>query len=501
MPKRIWIISALGALYFFPLLWISGYDYPSGDDYRIGVFARQLGPFGTAKWWYFNASGRYTLLFLHALISSSRHWLVIYKLFPVMLFLAGFGCVYFFFTAFFGEGLGRSSLFSVSLAFFVLLISFTPDIATAFYWLTTSIQYTGAVFISVLILGLYIKLIRADTQPGKIRFALLIVSLLAVVAGLNEASVLFLLATLGFVNCFHLIQFRKVNKWALAFLIFGVFFSLISFLAPGNRIRLGANTPETFGFFKLLAGSILLTFYLLIELLATTPILLASIVYLAFLNSHHHKLDQPRALLNDVRWYWVLSLMILAVTAVNFAIFFVAGVSSLADRIKNIYFYSIFFGWFLLITVLFLNISRRKLNSLVPNWITAILVLGIIGFLFTGFRLGVNHENIIPDSTRSQRMFAAVKTEGIAGKAYLDLLSGRASRFARQNEEREAQTGCASGNASGFSLYSYVPETIFIQDVNHPFGQPEWFSRFACGTIRQFDYRATGPTAPLKKKF
>jgi hypothetical protein len=495
------ITWGLTSLYFFPLLWISQYDYPSGDDYRIGVFARELGAFGTAKWFYFNASGRYALLFVHALISSSRGWPLIYKVFPVALFLAGFGCVYFFLRAFFGAALGRSSLLTVSAACFVLLISFTPDIATAFYWLTTSIQYTGAFFVSVLILGLYIKLISANTRAVKIALALLIVSLMVVVAGLNEASVLFLLATFGFMNCFYLVRFRRIHKWAFGFLAAGVIFSLVSFLSPGTRVRVSTGAPETFAFFKFFAGSIGLTFYLLTELLTTTPILLASIVYLAFLNSHRHKLALPRTLLSGVRWHWVLSLMLLTVTAVNFAIFTAVGVNSLADRIKNVYFYSIFLGWFFFLTVLFFNLSSRKLDLLVPNWITAILSVVIIGFLFTGYRLRVNSENVIPDSTRIQRLFAAVKTESISGKAYLDLLSGRASRFDRQNQEREAQLRCTDGDAEGFSLYSYVPETIFIQDVNHPFGQPEWLTKFNCGTVKPLNYVETGPPAPFKKKF
>lgn len=243
------------------------------------------------------------------------------------------------------------------------------------------------------------------------------------------------------------------------------------------------------------------TFYLLTELLTTTPILLASIVYLAFLSSHRHKLDLPRNLLSGVRWHWVLSLMLLTVTAVNFAIFTAVGVNSLADRIKNVYFYSIFLGWFFFITVIFFNLSSRKLHLLVPNWITVILSVVIIGFLFTGYKLRVNSENVIPDSIRSQRLFASVKTESISGKAYLDLLSGRASRFDRQNQEREAQLRCADPNVADFSLYSYVPETIFIQDVNHPFGQPEWLTKFNCGTVKPLNYVETGPPAPLKKKF
>lgn len=498
MSRRLLILSVIAALYLFPLLWISQYNHPSGDDYRIGAFARDLGALGTARWWYLNGSGRYALLFFHALISSSRDWLLLYKLFPVALIFAGFGCVYLFLKSFFGASLGKSNVFTLSVGLFILLVSFTPDIATAFYWLTTSIQYSGAVFVSLLILALYIKLSCTDARSKKIIFGLLTAGLIIVVAGLNEASVLFLLAILAFVNGFHLLRFRKVNNWAVVLLAVALVFALISFLSPGTRTRLQTTAPETFAWFKFLVASLGLTLYLFTELITTTPLLLASIVYLAFLSAHRHQLELPRTLLNGVRWYSVLSLMILTITAVNFAIFTAVGVNGLPDRIKNVYFYSIVFGWFLVVTVLFFDLTRRKTDFHVPNWITAVLVIVIVGFLFTGYKLRVNGENIDPNSTRTQRLFAALKTESVAGKAYLDLLSGRATRFDLQNRERDAQLRATGNN---FSLYSYVPETIFIQDVNHPFGAPEWLTKFNCGTVRQLEYVETGPPAPLKKRF
>lgn len=58
------------ALLFFPLLWISRYDYPSGDDYRALLRARELGTLGAARWWYFNWTGRYTSFFVQSLLAS-----------------------------------------------------------------------------------------------------------------------------------------------------------------------------------------------------------------------------------------------------------------------------------------------------------------------------------------------------------------------------------------------------------------------------------------------
>ncbi|MDT5121689.1 MAG: hypothetical protein QOC96_1171 [Acidobacteriota bacterium] len=500
MPKRFLIALLFLLLLFFPLLWISQYNYPSGEDYLIALQARRLGALGATKWWYFSGAGRYSYLFLQSLISLSNSWLTIYKVFPVALLIAGFGSLYYFVKALFGPAFSKTTRFILSATIYTLLISLTPDIATGFYWLDTSIQYAGAVFTSLLIFALFINLCRTKKSLIRMSYALLMTILIALLAGLNEVSVLLVIATFGLINFLYLIEFKRLHTWSLAFLALSIMFGLVSFLAPGTQARI-AEVGAEFHLLNVLAGAIGLTFYLLIDLLTSTPLLPASIIYLAFLSANRDKLERLSSLLRRVRWHWILLFMLLSITAINFVIFTAVGVNSLTDRLKNIYVYSIFFGWLLLLTALFFDLSRKKVHLSVPHWISGVLVACIVGFLLTGYKLELGGTNIIPSSSRSQRFFSQIKTKSVYANAYLDLLSGRAERFSRQNEERERQLLNATGDTVEFPLYSYVPATIFIQDVNHPFGDPEWQSAFICGQVKHLNYVETGPPPPPKEKF
>lgn len=500
MPKHFLISLFLVLFLFFPLLWISQYNYPSGDDFVMARFARELGAFEATRWWYFNGSGRYSYSYLQSLISIHEHWLTIYKIFPVLLILAGFGSVYYFVRAFFGKGFKRTEAFTLSAVLYSLLISFTPDIATGFYWLTTNIQYSTAVFTTLVIFALCINLAQTKTLRAKTAYVLLVIVLIAFLAGLNEASTLFFIATIGFVNFLYFAKFKKPDVLSLVFLAFSVLLGLLCFLAPGTHVRMSSEGGD-FHFFSVLAGSVGLTFYLLIELLVSTPLLPASILYVAFLHVNRDKLDQARSLLRGVRWSWIALFMFMTITAVNFVVLAALGVNSLTDRLKNIYIYSIFFGWLTLLTVLFIDLSARKFSLRVPKWVVVTLGIATFGFVLTGYKLELSGRNVIPSSSRTQRLFSLINTDSVYVNAYLDILNGRAERFSRQNEERERQLLDSAAANVEFPLYSYVPRTIFIQDANHPFGAPEALSIIIGGKIKPLHYVETGPPAPVKEKF
>ena len=500
MPKRFLLALLALLLLFFPLIWISQYNYPSGDDYPIAFLAQKLGVIQATKWWYLNHSGRYSFLFLQSLISSSGSWLLLYKVFPVTLFLAGFGSLYHFVRAFWGDGLSRTTSFILSAALYALLISLTPDIATGFYWLTTSIQYCGAVFTSLLIFSLSLNFSRTKRAWRRASYALLIAILIVLLCGLNEVSALWLMATFGFINYLHIVEHKRPQKWASVFLAIALVFSLISFLSPGTHARVERVGAE-FHLLTNIGGAIGLTFYLFIELLTTTPLVPASIIYLAFLNANRERLEKLSALMRPARWPLILALMLLSVTASNFIIFTAVGVNSLPDRLKNVYVYTIFFGWLALVTSLFFDLSDKKINFAVPKWITGALAVFIVGFLLTGYKLELVRANIIPSSTESQKFFSLIGARSVFANAYLDILSGRAERFSRQNAEREESIRDAQGETVEFPLYSYVPETIFVQDVNHPAGAPDWLTRLMSGEAKHLNYVETGPPVPPKKKF
>src|SRR6185503_4538983 len=341
--SRLWAPSVVCLLLFFPLLWISQYTYPSGDDFHLAVIANRLGPISAMKWWYFNGSGRYSYTFLQSLISASSHWLVLYRMLPPVLMLVGFGSVFYFLRSIFGPALGGKTLFLFSAASYTLLVNLTPDIATAFYWLTTSIQYVGAFFASLLTFGLLIEFARSAHSLRRLVFAIVIIFLIVLVAGTNEISALFMCAGLASVNLIYIVSKKKLSVAGLAFATVAVAFSLLSFYAPGNGARLSEVYAE-FGFVKIVAGAISLTMYLLFEFLLAKPVLPATVLYFIFLNANRGRLDQARSLFSHVQWHWVAVLILAGITGVNLVLFTEIGPNSLIDRLKNVYVYSLFFG-------------------------------------------------------------------------------------------------------------------------------------------------------------
>jgi hypothetical protein len=497
------VISALLlALLFFPLLWISLYDYPSGDDYRALVRARELGAAGAARWWYFNWTGRYTSFFLQSLIASRGGWLTLYKIVPVVLFLLGFACLFYFVKTFFGAGLDKRTRFSLTAALYIFLIATTPDPATCFYWLSTNMQYAGAVFLSLLVFALYIKLDRAAATRDKAIIFLLIAILIALVAGLNEISTLYLIGAFGSISFLHLSRFRKVNRAGSAFFMLCVSFGLIALLSPGNLIRVRTLGAQV-GAAEVVFGAIGFTLYLFIELLTSTPLLVASVLYLLFLFAHRDKLRAPLLLLKGLRWWWVLLALLCTVAFANAALFYAVGVgvNSMPYRVKNVYTYGIVLGWFFMLTTLFVDLSRREINFRVPRWATVALAAFVLCFVATGFGLKFIGTNVVPATNKFQQAFTSFTTKSVYANAYLDILSGRAKWYEGQNAERARRLSEATAEPLDFPLYSHVPETIYVQDVTHPYGAPEVMSEALTGRVRQLHFVTTGTPAPQKEGF
>jgi hypothetical protein len=498
--SRLSAASVAFLLLFLPLLWISQYAYPSGDDFQLAFIANKLGPVGAMKWWYFNGCGRYSYTLLQSLISVSRYWLVLYRMLPPLLLLVGFGSVFYFLRSIFGLALGRKSLVLLSAASYALLLNLTPDIATAFYWLTTSIQYVGAVFASLLVFALLREFTRATRSTVRLVAATLIIFLILLVAGMNEVSALFMCAALASVNLLYIARKKKPWLGGLAFATLSVVGSLFSFYSPGTSARLSQASAEV-GLIKVVAGAISLTLYLLFEFLLAKPILPATVLYFAFLSANRDRLAQARSLFSYVRWDAAALLLLGAMTGVNIIIFTAIGPNSLVDRVKNVYVYSLFFGWFILMTAVFFQFVDKRREFRLPKGVSWAISAFLVGFLVVGSKVEIAGGNAMPNSNSLQRIASSIQTTSVYTNAFLDLLSGRAAYFAEQNRQREAELRMCSGEAIDFSLYSHVPETIFIQDVNHPFGEPNWLTAYSCGRETKLNYRETGPQVPQKKKF
>jgi hypothetical protein len=310
-----------------------------------------------------------------------------------------------------------------------------------------------------------------------------------------------LIAYLASINLFHFVKSKKLDGQSLLLLAWSILFGLLACLSPGNLVRMGhyrqglhpMQTPP---------ASIALTLFWLAELLASSPLLPASALFLTFLHANRERLRTPLSLVSGVSWQWALLTLLCAETFANVALFTALGVSidSLPYRLKNVYFYSMVLGWLLFLIVLFVDLGSKRIDFRLPGWAVGLLTAFVLCFLATGFGLKLS-ANAIPASGFIQQEFSLVTTRSIYANAYLDIFSGRASRFSQQNEERERRLRETTTDPVDFPLHSYVPETIFIQDVQHPFGAPDHMTEVISGRVRSLRQVPTGPPVPRKEGF
>jgi hypothetical protein len=465
--KHLVISLFLLGFFFFPLLWISQHNYPSGDDHFIFFQANTLGTLEATRWWYDHWTGRYASFFLQSLFPEHDAWLAAYKTIPIALFLAGFGCLFSFMRAFFGSSFGTKAVFTLSTCAYIFLISLTPDIAEGFYWLASNMQYVGAVFLSLLLLALYINLRRITNPWARGAVLAFAVVLIAFLAGLNEVSLMLFILTLGSINYFGFMRSGRFPTLGLIFLGFSILFGLIAFLAPGNLVRAGQITNDVH-WVRTLASGLVVTPYLLLQLLTSTPLLLASGLYLVFLEANREKLDPLVSTLSQIRWYWVLVLLLGIFTITAVVVFAGVGMTALPDRVKNVYVYSIALAWFLFLTVLFVNLMSARFRFSLEGWAIGLLTVSVVAFVLTGFELRFGGGNAIPPPSRIERAFSALQTRSVYTTAYLDILSGRAARYSWQKREAGTRFKATKDGCVELPPLSDVPPKTLSVPVKYP---------------------------------
>jgi hypothetical protein len=451
----------------FPLLWLSQHNYPSGDDYVQFFQAQTLGTLGATHWWYRHWSGRYASFFLQSLFTVPDTWLAAYKTIPVALFLSGFICLFSFMRSFFGPAFHARSIFTLSTYTYVLLVGLTPDIAEGYYWLAANMQYLGAVFLTLILLALYIRLGRTTEPLATGSGSIIAVVLIALLAGLNEISLLFFISILASASYFSFMRFGRVPSRALVFLGAAILFGLLSFLAPGNFLRAGVMTKDGHSV-KTLVGALLMTPYLLVELVASTPLLLVSPLYLAFLEANRDRLDYVGSIVSEVRWHWLLVVLLGTLTLTTVVTLSTTGAPTLPYRVKNVYAYSFVLAWFFILTVLFINLKSAGYRIALEGWVIVLLTVAVALFVMTGTELRIVPGPVISTSTRVERAASVLQTRSVYLTAYRDILSGRATRYARHEEEAMARFKASQGGCVEFSpLPSDAPKTLVIQ-VKYP---------------------------------
>ncbi|WP_312297500.1 hypothetical protein [Chryseobacterium sp.] len=313
MKKVQNIVLFLSVILFIGLVYISLFNVYQTDDYMASYGTREYGLWGNFINTYMTWGGRYFGYTMNMLnpVSYDRSG-ILPKVYPVFLMLSFIGVSVLNFKAYFRNSSGEALKKSFMLFFFYTLLLIS--IPEHYYWVAGANIY----FMPAILSGLLLYFVKKNKDSGKKIWLFLSLFLIVLLMGSNEILALILQGVL------MVFYYRNRNKQNLIFLLFGTFFLLVSFLAPGNFNRMGEAESGLAKWLKRMALFGVNTLYIAFKALIVIPLFIK--VFEKELKSIAQKITFEKAALA-----WAVSLIPLLFTGYI--------LNSIARQFESILFY------------------------------------------------------------------------------------------------------------------------------------------------------------------
>ncbi len=226
--KSVYYITAfLSIILIIGLVYIAFFNVYQTDDYIYAYTTKKFGILGNMQEFYMNWGGRYFGYTYNMFVPlSDDPENILPKIYPVILILSFIGISTLNFKEFFKYSWLQAIIKAFVLFFFYTVI--LTNISEHFFWFTGSNVY----FLPVILSGFLLFFFKKYNDTGKIRWYNLILILIFILMGSNEILALILLGIIVYLNT------QDGSIKARIMLIVALSGILISFLAPGNFLRM-----------------------------------------------------------------------------------------------------------------------------------------------------------------------------------------------------------------------------------------------------------------------
>jgi hypothetical protein len=431
----------LGFLVVCPLLALALHNHASAaDDYCHIETVFNYGWFGGMKAYYMGWSGRYFSIFLNHSNPLIFHWFSGFKVIPFVWIL---GTVYALFVLIRTLNPRKDLWFNLGMAgvIFYLLILKLSSILEAFYWTAAVVNYTVPNALTILWIALSISLSKQVFRAGKVFGGLLSVFIVFLISGCSENNVFVIIILIAGWLGYRLIFHKKLDRFYLFLFIWSIFTALLSFMAPGNAVRLEGN-PHSRDLVFAVISSFKFTPKLLIGWIFNPSLLLLTVLWIGVLpkilkrESGH---SNPYFAVKP--WYSLLVTGAIVISQI-FPSYYGIGIDPTPRVINCIYFFFLL-GWFYNIGVITAYFTRRGYMSMhnipvIPFWgKAALFVLVCIHFGFS----------------QNPRV------------VYREWLGGEAAAYDREMTERTNLLMTSTQDTVHVAPLKHKPTTLFLEDV------------------------------------
>lgn len=440
-------------LTLLPFVVLSCYNHPTLDDILDAETVRDLGFWQSQKFFYLTHTGRYTTTVLLALANPLCYghwagiwwWVILVFIFGTLLVLAQ--------AIRAALHLPAKAAWLMAGVMLGLWLAYAPGQAEGLYWFTGAYTYLTAAWLLVAWLVVFVRYGEAREAGHRARPQLvLLTALTGAVAGTPEPLALpFVLALLLGVGISWYVGRGRIVLLLAAVAVIG---SVISFMAPGNYVRM-SSMGESFGVIKTLVYSTAATAYLLFTWVSNPVLLAVSALLLPAL----YRLGRQQRLLMRLLAKvpaGVLALVLSGlVVAASCPAYYASG-TGLPLRARTMLYLLFVLGWFGVLLTWCCRQARRSqrssllrtgaVASLAPLWTVLLLV-----FFFADYNVQTRATMVGQGSNNVLR-------------AYRQWLSGDAAGY--DAEQRSRYQTLASGSpTAAIAPLQHRPDLLVSFDI------------------------------------
>jgi hypothetical protein len=312
---------------------------------------------------------------------------------------------------------------------FILLM---PSLPESYYWFTGAYSYQMG---NILTLFLIVMMINYSNSRSKILFFASVI-LTAMIAGLNEYSMLVMVMFFLILNIIIIVRKKKTEKFYIVLFFVGVAGFLTDLLAPGNYYRASFN-PDKHQFFFSLKNSLIQA----VDVLSNWWWIGALVAAAVFIIASSQINEKVKTVFNRIYLNPILVVILLfgVIAGGFFPCYWGLGLYPPLRGINNIYFYFIIGSFYLGICMaVFLNMKKITIPGL--RILQTIIPVLLIVYLF-----------LIP---------------GNINRAYHELFDGTAATYDNQMKNRFNTLLNSDCRVCPVQKLKSKPKTLFFSDIS-----------------------------------
>lgn len=236
MKKNIiWIFIFLFT--FSPLIFISFFNLPMGDDFYFGHIGRNNNVVKAVSYWYNGWGGRYTQEFFLTVFNPLSFKSLNFFWMPPIVIIFSIVSVVFILIRSIGKKIQIKEVFILTVVFLFLFFNLMPEIGETLYWISGSYTFQiGNLFFIILVISIF-KLNQEKEIYKQFLYLTTACFIIIITVGCNEVIMVYVFGFSILHSIYQFINNKKLFILSLFIFVVALLSSCISIFAPGNLVR------------------------------------------------------------------------------------------------------------------------------------------------------------------------------------------------------------------------------------------------------------------------